>query len=78
MQINHYYQLWQSSYYKTHMASYYNMLHQTFLWINERALHQLETVKPEVTVLEFGIDNTQSESQIRAMLKIIRGEEEDV
>jgi hypothetical protein len=27
----------------THMASYYNMLHQTFIWINGRALHQMET-----------------------------------
>jgi hypothetical protein len=53
MRINHFYQLWQSSYYKTHMASYHNMLHQTFFWINGRALHLLETVKPEVMALEF-------------------------
>jgi hypothetical protein len=72
MKIDHFYWLWQSSHYKRHMASYYNMLHQTFFWINGRALHQLETVQPEVTVLEFGIDNTHCESQIRAKLKIIR------
>jgi hypothetical protein len=38
----------------------------------------METVKPEVTVLEFGIGNTQCESKVRAKLKIIHGEEEDV
>jgi hypothetical protein len=56
------------------MAHYYNMLHQTFIWINGRALHQLETQLQEVTVVEFGIANTQCESQIRAKLKIILGE----
>jgi hypothetical protein len=76
MQINHFYELWQSSYYKTQMASYHNMLHQTFIWINGRVLHQLETVQPEVTVMDFGINNTQCESQIRTKLKNIHGEED--
>jgi hypothetical protein len=76
MQIDHFYRLWQSSYYKKHMASYYNMLHQTFIWINGRALHQLETQEPEVTVMDFGIANTQCKSQIQAKLKIILGEED--
>jgi hypothetical protein len=58
------------------MASYYNMLHQNFIWFNGRALHQLETQQSEVAVMEFGISNTQCESQIRAELKIIL--EEDV
>jgi hypothetical protein len=39
-------------------------LHKNFFWINGMALHQLEIVKPEVTVLEFGLANTQCESQI--------------
>jgi hypothetical protein len=69
MCMNH---LWQSSYYKAHMDSYYNMLHQTFFWINGRALHQLKTMKPEVTVLEFGLANTRCESQIRARLVVIQ------
>jgi hypothetical protein len=47
-----------------------------FLWINGRALHQLETVKPEVPVLHFGLGNTQGESKVRAKLKIILGEED--
>jgi hypothetical protein len=58
------------------MASYYNMLHQIFVWINGRALRQLETLQPEVTVMDFGISNTQCEPQIRAKLKIILGEED--
>jgi hypothetical protein len=70
--MTHFYQLWQSSFYKTHMASYYNILHTNFLWINGMALHQLEIVKPEVTVLEFGLANKQCESQIRERLEVIQ------
>jgi hypothetical protein len=70
--MTHFYQLWKSSFYKTHMASYYNMLHKNFFWINGMALHQLEIMKPAVTVLEFGLANTQCESQIRARLEVIQ------
>jgi hypothetical protein len=73
--MTHFYHMWQSSYYKARMASYYNMLHQNFFWINGRTLHQLEIVQPEVTVLEFGIENTQCEPQIRAKLELIRDED---
>jgi hypothetical protein len=47
-QKNHFYKLWQTSIIKAHLATYYNMLHKTFIWINGKALHQLETMKPEV------------------------------
>jgi hypothetical protein len=57
------------------MAHYYNMLHQTFIWINGRALHQLETQQPEVTVMDFGIAGTQCEPEIRAKLKLIHGDD---
>jgi hypothetical protein len=36
----------------------------------------LETVKPGVMVLDFGIGNTQRESKIKAKLKIILGKED--
>jgi hypothetical protein len=57
------------------MAHYYNMLHRTFIWINGQALHQLETQKPEVTVMDFGIAGTYCEPEIRAKLKLLLGVE---
>jgi hypothetical protein len=74
IRMTQFYHMWQSSYYKAHMASYYNMLHQNFFWIKGRALHQLEIVQPEVTILELGIVNTQCEPQIRAKLELIHDE----
>jgi hypothetical protein len=75
MKIDHFYWLRQSSHYKRHMAHYYNMLHGTFIWINVRTLHQLETQQPEITVIDFGIAGTQCEPEIRAKLKLILGDD---
>jgi hypothetical protein len=71
--INHFYWLWEASRYTRHMAHYYNILHRTFIWINGRALHQLETQKPEVTVMDFGIAGTYCEPEIREKIKLRLG-----
>jgi hypothetical protein len=44
----------------------------SFIWINGTALNQLEVVKPEVTVMNFGIDCTGYSLLIRNKLKLIK------
>ena len=53
------------------MSEYYVRLHK-FIWINGTELNQLQKVKPEVTVMDFGIDCTGCSSLIRNKLKIIK------
>jgi hypothetical protein len=77
LKIDHFYWLWQSFRWVSHLARYYNMLHQTYMWINGTALNQLQTLRFQITVMEFGIASTHCEPQIRAKFKTIRGEEED-
>jgi hypothetical protein len=74
MTIEHFYSSWQTSHYSKHLAHYYNMLHQTFMWINGRNLPQLETQLPEVTVMDFGIGGTQDETKIKERIKILNGQ----
>ena len=58
-QFHEWYYVWQRSKYKTHMAEYYNMRLRKHIYINDSYWNQLETVLPEVLVLDFGIDNTR-------------------
>jgi hypothetical protein len=52
------------------MSEYYNVRLRKFIWINGTALNQLEEVKPEVTVMDYGIDCTGCSSLIRKKLKV--------
>jgi hypothetical protein len=54
------------------MSEYYNVRLHKFIWINGTALNQLEEVKPEVTVMDFGIDCTGCSSLIRNKLKVVK------
>ena len=45
---------WQRNRFKPHMFHYYNVHQRQFLWINGSNLNQMETVEPEVTVMDFG------------------------
>jgi hypothetical protein len=56
------------------MAFYYDIVHQSFLWINGSALLHPEPQLPEVTVMDFGIAGTQCEPLIREKLKILNGQ----
>jgi hypothetical protein len=76
MTNEHFYSSWQSTLYTKHLAQFCNMLHQTFMWINGRALNQLETQLPEVTVMDFGIAGTLCEPLIRERLKILNGQQD--
>jgi len=57
---------------KIHMSEYYNVMLYKFIWINENVLNQLEEFKPQVTVMEFGMDCTGCSSLIRWKLELLR------
>jgi hypothetical protein len=57
--------------YKIHKSEYYNVRLHKFFWIKGKALNQLE-VKPEVTVMDFGIDCTGCSSLIRNKLELVK------
>ena len=63
---------WHQSRYKRHMAEYYNMLFRNFYYINGSQLNQRELVLPEITVMQFGIDDKTHPHKIRARLEVIR------
>ena len=70
-QSREWYYVWQSSRYKTHMAEYYSRLFKKFVYINGSRLNHLEPVLPEITVMDFGIDNTIHHRLIRHKFKQI-------
>jgi len=63
---------WQRCICKIHMSEYYNVMLHKFIWINGKLLNQLEEFKPEVTVMEFGMDCTGCSSLIRSKLELVR------
>jgi len=63
---------WQRCMCKIHMSEYYNVMLYKFIWINGKVLNQLEEFKPEVTVMEFGMDCTGCSSLTRSKLELVR------
>ena len=53
-----------------HMFHYYDVQHRRFLWINGSSLNQTETVQPEVTVMDFGIDGCYSQRAAEIIHKV--------
>ena len=56
--------------FKPHMFHYYDVQHRRFLWINGSSLNQTETVQPEVTVMDFGIDGCYSQRAAEIIHKV--------
>jgi hypothetical protein len=54
------------------MSEYYNVRLHKLIWINGTALNQLEEVKPEVMIMDFGIDSTGCSLLIRNKLKVVK------
>jgi hypothetical protein len=54
------------------MSEYYHVRLHKFMWMSGTALNQLEEVKPEVTVMDFGIDCIGCSSLIRNKLKVVK------
>ena len=67
-QSREWYCVLQCSRYKPYMAQYY-MIFKKLIYINGSRLNQLELVLPEVTVRDFGIDNTTHPQLIRRKLE---------
>ena len=60
------------SLFKRHIAEYYNVLFKQFYYINGSELNQRELVLPEVTSIQFGIDDTTHPHKIRRRLEEMR------
>ena len=71
-QTKEWYYLWQRSRVRRHMAEYYNVHSKKFYYINGDRLNQQELVLPEVTTMQFGIDDTTHPRRIRRRLHQIR------
>ena len=63
---------WHFSKFKRHIAEYYNVLFKKFYWINGSLLDQQELVLPEVTSMQFGIDETTHPHKIRRKVEKLR------
>ena len=66
------YSQWHRSKLRRHIAEYYIMRFKTFYWINGSLLNQQELALPEVTSMEFGIDETTHPHKIRCRLEEMR------
>ena len=66
-QFHEWYRVWPTHRCKSHMAEYWDMRH-----INGSILNQSEPVMPEVTNIDFGIDNTELTRRIRSRLELVR------
>jgi hypothetical protein len=53
------------------MFENYNVMLYKFIWINGKVSNQLEVLKLEVTVMEFGMDCTGCSSLIRSKLELV-------
>jgi hypothetical protein len=71
-QTREWYCEWHCSKFKRHISEYYNMLFKHFYYINGCQLNQLERVLPEVTSIQYGIEDTTHPHKIRRRLEETR------
>jgi len=71
-QTKEWYCEWHCFKFKRHIAEYYNVLFKQFYYINGSELNQRELVLPEVTSIQFGIDDTTHLHKIRRRLEEMR------
>ena len=57
---------------RRHIAEYYNMFFKKHYWLNGSLLNQQKLSLPEITSMEFGIDETTQPLQIRRRLEAMR------
>ena len=77
-QSTEWYRDWRESKYKRHMHEYYSIIFKKILYINGSLWNQHETVLPEVTWMEFGIDSTIHPRMIRHKIEAIKTMEVEV
>ena len=73
--MRNFYLHWQRHRFEKHLAHYYDIRLQRYLWINGSNLNQREDVHPVVTVIDFGIEgcHTQHAAEIRNKIWLLRG-----
>jgi hypothetical protein len=54
--MHEWYYIWDRNPYKLHKAQYYSMHLKAMVWINGRACDQLELVKTNLQVEDFGLE----------------------
>ena len=55
-----------------HKTQYYSMFFKSWQWINGEDLDQQEAVWPEITVMQFGIENTGCPLMIKTTIIHVR------
>ena len=63
---------WQRNCFKPYTFHYYDVQHRRFLWSNGSSLNQTETVQPEVTVMDFGIDGCYSQRAAEIRYNVLK------
>ena len=63
---------WHCSKFKRHIAEYYYVLFKNVYYINGSLLNQQELVVPEVTSMQFRIDETTHPHKIRCKVEELR------
>jgi len=58
--------------YTAHKAEYYSMSLKRLIWINGEALNQHEAEWPEITVMQFGTENTGCQQITKTTIEHIR------
>jgi len=71
-QFHEWYHVWRTHRCKPHKAEYWDMRLGKFIHINGSILNQSEPALPEVTNIDFGIDNTGLKRTIRSRLELVR------
>jgi len=63
---------WDSCTYEVHLASYYNMFIQKYVYIDGSLRNSCELVLPQIGYVRIGIDNAPFPHLIRGVLERIR------
>ena len=70
--VSNVYLKWQRNRFNPHIFHYYDVQRRRFLCINGSSLNQTETVQPEVTVMDFGIDGLYSQRAAEIRHKLLK------
>ena len=70
--MKHWFYTWDKHPYRPHKREYYSMSSTQWLWINGKALEQLEAVWAEITVMQFGHKSTGCPQIIKLTIEHIR------
>jgi len=70
--MNDLYSMWDNNPHRAHKAEYFCKSLKRWKWINGNPLNQHEAVWPEITVMQFGTENTGCKQIIRTTVEHVR------